>query len=215
MIDPIKVLTAELATLTALRTLLDPHRRMGESDEEVLGRISAHARKDLILDVCRDQGIEALTVFSWNGKAHTVVLTKNGEEMRFERVAAAPSAGTLTFPSGKAGTPDPLHHSFQSGEWHRRNGKPRDWSAIGFVAGGHPADSNRWYAGWDAEDERLEGVSPPRIGDILVDAAGNREMVTTEGDRVNSRITPNPDGTVTLAPGVRIERRATEKPCPP
>jgi hypothetical protein len=57
------------------------------------------------------------------------------------------------------------------------------------------------------------GITPPRIGDILVDDKGNRRLVTEEfvpGSRtvVDNRYVLNPDGTVTLAPGVRVDRRA-------
>ena len=166
----IEVAIANETTLNNIRALLAPHRQMGESDEEVLTRVIEHARKDLILDTLRDQDIQGCTLLSWNGVAHTVVLTKGGVEMRFERKGATTEA------------------DYCQGRDARRAGKPRCPP---------PGPSKDWCRGWDIEDDRITfnkgaaaptGIAPPRIGDILVDDKGNRSMVTDD-------LAPDPHGT--------------------
>lgn len=132
-------------------------------------------------------------------------------------VSMAPVRGVGGVPESKDGqmtaipkdkAPDPLRHPFESGAWHRRNGHERAWVNLGYGgAGGHPYESTKWYKGWDAEDLRIRStptsMPPLRLGDILEDEHGNRLLITTEGPMLNVNYTIHPDGTFSLAPGVR------------
>lgn len=141
---------ANEVALNRIRDILDPHRRLGESDEDVLERLVKNRMPTG--DVWQRAGINTISLVYQGDEIDTILAVRHGKEIRFARESRPVSEAE-----------------------HKRGG---------------------------------DSIAPPRIGDILVDAAGNRALVTHEGRPVNDWATHNPDGTVTLAPGVWVERKA-------